>query len=69
MRPAPSPGAPFLRTLLAAIPVAALTVAVPLVDRVEPRIFGMPFLLAWIVAWVVLTPAFLWSVGRLERRW
>lgn len=59
----------LLRTLLAAIPVAALSVAIPLVNRVEPRVFGMPFLLAWIVAWVLLTPAFLWTVGRLERRW
>ena len=54
---------------LAAIPIAALTVAVPLVNRVEPRILGVPFLLCWIVAWVLLTPAFLWTIGRLERRW
>ncbi len=55
--------------LVAAIPFAALTVAVPLVNRVEPRILGLPFVLAWIVAWVLLTPAFLWCVGRIERRW
>ncbi len=58
-----------LRILLAAVPFAALTVAVPLVNRVEPRILGLPFVLAWIVAWVFLTPAFLWGVGRIERRW
>lgn len=69
MRPAPSSGAPFLRALLAAIPLAALSVAIPLVNRVEPQIFGVPFLLAWIVAWVLLAPAFLWSIGRVERRW
>lgn len=55
--------------LLAAIPFAALSIAVPLVNRIEPRIFGLPFVLAWIVAWVLLTPAFLWGVGRIERRW
>jgi hypothetical protein len=58
-----------LRVLLAAIPFAALTVGVPLVNRIEPRIAGLPFVLAWIVAWVFLTPAFLWAVGRVERRW
>jgi hypothetical protein len=59
----------MLRLLLAAIPVAALTIAVPLVNRIEPRVFGLPFLLAWILAWVLLTPAALWTIGRLEQRW
>jgi hypothetical protein len=58
-----------LRVLLAAVPIAALSLGVPLVNRVEPRIVGLPFVLFWIVAWVVLTPAFLWSIGRIERRW
>ena len=58
-----------LRVLLAAIPIGALSVAVPFVNRVEPRVAGLPFVLAWIVAWVLLTPAFIWSIGRVERRW
>lgn len=58
-----------LRVALAAIPIAALSIAVPLVNRVEPRILGLPFVLFWIVAWVLLTPAFVWGIGRLERRW
>ena len=58
----------MLRPILAAIPIAALTIAVPLVNRIEPRVLGLPFLLAWIVAWVLLTPAFLWAVARLERQ-
>jgi hypothetical protein len=58
----------LLRALLAAVPVAAFTVAIPVVNRVEPRIFGAPFLLGWIVAWVLVTPAFLWTIARLERR-
>jgi hypothetical protein len=59
----------MLRLLLAAIPIAALSIAVPLVNRIEPRILGLPFLLCWIVAWVCLTPVFLWTIGRLEKRW
>jgi hypothetical protein len=58
-----------LRFLYAAIPFAALTVAIPFVNRVEPRILGLPFLLAWITVWVVLSPAFIWAVGRSEGRW
>jgi hypothetical protein len=59
----------MLRAILGCVPIAALTVAVPLVNRVEPRIAGLPFLLCWVVVWVLVTPAFLWSIGRLERRW
>jgi hypothetical protein len=58
-----------MRLLLAAIPVAALTIAVPAVNRVEPRIAGLPFLFAWIAIWVALTPLFVWTIGRVERRW
>jgi hypothetical protein len=58
-----------LRVLLAAIPVTALSIAVPLVNRIEPRVLGLPFVLFWIVLWVALTPVFVWSIGRLERRW
>ena len=61
--------AEMLRALLVAIPLVALTVAIPLVNRVEPRFFGLPFLLSWIVLWVLLTPVFLWMIGRTERRW
>jgi hypothetical protein len=46
-----------------------MTVVVPLVNRIEPRVFGLPFLLCWMIAWVLLAPAFLWTIGRLERRW
>ncbi len=59
----------MLRAVLTATPIVALTFAVPLVNRVEPRFFGLPFLLSWIVMWVLLTPAFLWMVTRTERRW
>ena len=53
---------------LALVPVLALTLGIPLANRVEPRIFGLPFLLAHIVIWIVLTPAFLLAVYRSEHR-
>jgi Protein of unknown function (DUF3311) len=58
-----------LRFLLAAIPFGALSVAVPFVNFVEPRILGLPFLLAWIAFWVIVTPAFIWALGRSEGHW
>jgi uncharacterized protein DUF3311 len=54
--------------LLAATPIVMLSLAVPLVNRVDPRVFGLPFVLFWIVAWVVLTPAILFAIHRLEDR-
>ncbi|HEX3465561.1 MAG TPA: DUF3311 domain-containing protein [Candidatus Elarobacter sp.] len=51
----------------AVIPALALTLGVALVDRLEPRILGLPFVLAWIVAWVLLTPAFMWVAYRSTR--
>lgn len=43
--------------LLALVPLCALLFAPYIANRIEPRIAGMPFLLAWIVAWVVITSA------------
>ncbi|HVS45937.1 MAG TPA: DUF3311 domain-containing protein [Verrucomicrobiae bacterium] len=56
------------RVVLALVPPIMLTLAIPLVNRVEPRIFGVPFLLAWIVLWSLLTPIFLYSIYRIEGR-
>ncbi len=57
-----------LLRLLAWLPAICLTVAIPLVNRVEPRVLGLPFLIAWIAFWVLLTPAFLWAVYRADQR-
>jgi hypothetical protein len=55
-----------LRFLFAAVPVFALTLGVPFANRVEPKVFGLPFLLAYIVVWIVLTPAFMLAIYRSE---
>ncbi len=52
----------------AAIPVLALTAALPLVNRTEPVILGVPLLLFWITTWVAATPLFLWLAYLVERR-
>ncbi|HEX3551103.1 MAG TPA: DUF3311 domain-containing protein [Candidatus Elarobacter sp.] len=53
-----------LAIVCAVIPALALTLGVVFANRLEPRILGLPFVLAWIVAWVLLTPAFMWVAYR-----
>ncbi len=52
----------------ALLPVLSLTAALPLVNRIEPLVFGLPFLLFWILAWVAATPIFLWVAYLLQGR-
>jgi hypothetical protein len=40
---------------LAALPFIGILAGVPLLNRVEPLILGMPLILAWIVLWIILT--------------
>lgn len=40
---------------LAVIPFLALIVGPFFVNRATPSVLGLPFLLAWIVAWILLT--------------
>lgn len=56
----------LLQILLACIPAGALTIATPLANHVEPRVAGLPFFLAYIAIWILLTPLFMWVVYRLE---
>lgn len=58
----------LLPVIVALVPVLALTAGIPFANRLEPRVFGLPFLLAWIVAWILLTPVFMALVHRLDRR-
>ncbi|MBN2246543.1 MAG: DUF3311 domain-containing protein [Candidatus Aminicenantes bacterium] len=54
--------------MLGAIPFLMLVFALPLVNRIHPVIFGLPFILFWILAWVMLTPLILFFAYRLERK-
>ena len=54
----------FLR-ILAVLPFIGILLGVPFVNRVEPLVLGMPFVLAWIVRLSLLiataAPACWWS--------
>ena len=53
---------------LALLPAIGLVVGIPFANRVEPYVLGLPFLLFWIVAWVVATSAIMGTIWLLDRR-
>jgi len=52
----------------AAVPFLTLVFCLPLVNRVHPVILGLPFLLFWIVFWVLVTPLVLFLADRAKRK-
>lgn len=52
--------------VLAALPFIGILVGVAFANRVEPFVLGMPFILFWIVLWVVLTSVIMAAVYRLD---
>jgi hypothetical protein len=44
---------------LGLVPVVALVAGLPFVNRVEPIVLGLPFVLAWVLGWVLATPVLL----------
>lgn len=54
--------------LFGAVPFIMLVLALPLVNRIEPVILGLPFLLFWILTWVILTPPILFAAYLCEKR-
>lgn len=52
--------------LLAIVPFIMLIAVIPYVNREEPYIFGLPFLLFWIALWVVLSSLIMLLIYWLE---
>jgi hypothetical protein len=55
----------FLR-FLAVLPFIGILLGIPFVNRVEPLVLGMPFVLAWIVLWVSLISVIMGVIYRLD---
>ena len=53
--------------LIALIPLVAMCFSVALWDRIDPMILGVPFNLAWLLCWIVLTSLCLWGAYRGAR--
>jgi Protein of unknown function (DUF3311) len=45
-----------------------MCLSVGLWDRIDPMILGVPFNLAWLIAWMPLTTLCLWAAYRVETR-
>jgi hypothetical protein len=54
-RPARRDAGRYVRFALSLPPFIGMLVLVPLVNRTEPFVLGLPFLLFWVVLWVILT--------------
>ncbi|GGZ75445.1 DUF3311 domain-containing protein [Streptomyces subrutilus] len=50
------------------VPFVLFCVVLPLVNRVEPRIAGVPFLLVWLAVATLVTPLAVWLARRGDRR-
>lgn len=53
-------------TWLAAIPVLAALGSVWFGDRVTPFIFGIPFFMAWVIGFVLITSLVMWAIYVLD---
>jgi hypothetical protein len=51
---------------LALIPFGAMCFSVPLWDRIEPMLLGLPFNMLWLIVWIVLSSLCMWCVYRIE---
>ena len=56
----------MLLRVMAALPFIGILIGVPFVNQVEPLVLGMPFVLAWIVIWIVLSAAIMGIIYRLD---
>ncbi|MCC8395208.1 DUF3311 domain-containing protein [Paraburkholderia sp. MMS20-SJTR3] len=56
----------MLLRVLAALPFLGMLVGIAFVNRVEPLVLGMPFVLAWIVMWVILSSIIMAVVYKLD---
>ncbi|ABO68529.1 MULTISPECIES: DUF3311 domain-containing protein [Geobacillus] len=51
---------------LMVLPFLGMLGGIPFVNRVEPYVLGMPFLLFWLVAWVIVTSVIMAIVYRFD---
>ena len=52
--------------VLALIPFVAMCFSVPLWDRVQPMVLGLPFNMVWLTAWIVLSSLCMWCIYWIE---
>ena len=53
---------------LALIPALGMLGGIPFVNRPGPHVFGLPPLMAWMIAWVLITPIVMAVILILDQR-
>jgi hypothetical protein len=56
----------MLFRIMAALPFIGILLGIPFVNQVEPLVLGMPFVLAWIVIWIVLSAVIMGIIYRFD---
>jgi Protein of unknown function (DUF3311) len=54
--------------LLGLIPFVAMCFSVTFWDRIHPLILGIPFNIAWLLGWTLLSSVCLWAAYLVEAR-
>ncbi|MCY9197518.1 DUF3311 domain-containing protein [Bacillus atrophaeus] len=54
--------------LLSILPFIGMLCLLPFVNRVEPFVFSMPFIMFWVAIWTVLTSVILGIMYKLDPR-
>jgi hypothetical protein len=54
--------------LLALLPAIGMLGGLPFANRVRPMVMGLPFLFAWLAAWVIATSAIMGLLLLLDER-
>lgn len=57
----------YWSVVLAIIPFLGMCFSVPFWDRLYPLVIGIPFNIAWLIAWIPLTSLCLWGAYRLSK--
>lgn len=50
-------------------PIVLYVLALPLYNRIEPVILGLPFFMAWMLLATVSTPLCIWLAARRDPLW
>ncbi|MFI0469336.1 DUF3311 domain-containing protein [Saccharopolyspora sp. 5N102] len=50
-------------------PVVLYLLALPLYNRIEPVVLGLPFFMFWTLIATLLTPACIWLAARKDPLW
>jgi hypothetical protein len=60
-------GKKFIKIILVVLPFILMLGALPFVNRIDPIIFGLPFLHFWLFLGMLITPICSYVIYRLQK--